>query len=111
MQPNISVKINGRPWRQVKSLAKSGPRGRQYVAKTIGNQTTIMFGDGVAGAELPTGSNLEATYRYGSGMSAVTLSYRLKVQPTQDQALWVAIRNRTHAIGFGRYQQFVNRLP
>lgn len=29
---------------------------------------------------------------------------------TPDQILWAAIRNRTRAVGFSRYQQFVNRL-
>jgi hypothetical protein len=32
------------------------------------------------------------------------------VDPASDQILWVAIRNRTRAVGFSRYQQFVNRL-
>jgi hypothetical protein len=32
------------------------------------------------------------------------------VDPTPDQVLWTAIRNRTRAVGFRRYQQFVNRL-
>jgi hypothetical protein len=27
---------------------------------------------------------------------------RTRVDPTLDQALWIAIRNRTHAIGFSR---------
>lgn len=31
-------------------------------------------------------------------------------QPTDDQALWVAIRNRTQAIGFDRYQRFINSV-
>ena len=35
---------------------------------------------------------------------------RTSVYPTRDQALWVAIRNRTHAIGFNRYSQFINRV-
>jgi hypothetical protein len=30
--------------------------------------------------------------------------------PTDDQALWVAIRNRAEAIGFNRYNEFINRL-
>jgi len=30
--------------------------------------------------------------------------------PTLDQALWVAIRNRTHAISFYRYRDFINRV-
>jgi hypothetical protein len=32
------------------------------------------------------------------------------VDPASDQILWVAIRNRTRAVSFTRYQQFVNRL-
>jgi hypothetical protein len=32
------------------------------------------------------------------------------VDPASDQILWAAIRNRTRAVSFSRYQQFVNRL-
>jgi hypothetical protein len=39
--------------------------------------------------------------------SKVTLQ-RTFAGPTDDRALWVAIRNRTAAIGFERYQQFIN---
>jgi hypothetical protein len=35
---------------------------------------------------------------------------RTRVHPTRDQALWMAIRNRTHAIGFTRYSHFINRV-
>jgi hypothetical protein len=35
---------------------------------------------------------------------------RTRVHPTRDQALWIAIRNRTHAIGFTRYGNFINRV-
>lgn len=34
--------------------------------------------------------------------------HRTESFPTCDQALWVAIRNRTHAISFNRYQDFMN---
>jgi hypothetical protein len=34
---------------------------------------------------------------------------RTQSDPTLDQALWVAIRNRTRALSFGRYQDFMNR--
>ena len=30
--------------------------------------------------------------------------------PTDDQGLWAAIRDRTNAIGFGPYSEFINRL-
>ena len=35
--------------------------------------------------------------------------HRTQSDPTLDQALWVAIRNRTFAISFNRYQEFMNR--
>ncbi len=35
--------------------------------------------------------------------------YRTASDPTLDQALWVAIRNRTRAMSFGRYQEFMDR--
>jgi hypothetical protein len=35
---------------------------------------------------------------------------RTSTQPTSDQALWVAIRNRTQAIGFNRYQKFIDNV-
>jgi hypothetical protein len=101
MKPTVTIKINGRSWRQVKSFAKSKPTDHHYVAKTTNGKSTISFGDGVHGATLPVGSNVEATYRTGSGKAnEVKLSYRTAIDPTLDQALWVAIRNRTHAIGF-----------
>jgi len=35
--------------------------------------------------------------------------HRTQSECTEDQALWVAIRNRTRAISFGRYHEFMNR--
>jgi hypothetical protein len=110
MDPKVTIKVNGRGWRQVKSFARSRPADRHYVTETTGYKTTISFGDGVHGAKLPTGSNIEATYRTGSGKaSEVKLSYRTASDPTLDQALWVAIRNRTHAISFGRYRHLLDK--
>lgn len=43
------------------------------------------------------------------GPIQVTLE-RASVPPTEDQALWIAIRNRTDAIGFDRYAAFIDRL-
>lgn len=44
-----------------------------------------------------------------SGNVGVTL-HRTASEPTLDQALWVAIRNRTNAISFNRYREFLNRV-
>jgi hypothetical protein len=35
---------------------------------------------------------------------------RAETTPTRDQALWTAIRNRTVAIGFNPYRDFINRV-
>lgn len=44
-----------------------------------------------------------------TGHVGVTLE-RTKSDPTLDQALWVAIRNRTHAINFHNYRRFIDRM-
>jgi hypothetical protein len=36
--------------------------------------------------------------------------HRAAMEPTLDQALWVAIKNRTHAISFGEYRKFMDRI-
>jgi hypothetical protein len=85
MLPKVTIKVNSRRWRHVKSFAKSGPTDSDYVAETMGGKTTISFGDGVHGATLPTGSNVEATYRTGSGKAGeIKLSYRTLSDPTLD---------------------------
>jgi hypothetical protein len=35
---------------------------------------------------------------------------RTATTPTEDQPLWVAIRNRTQAIGFKAYHDFINKV-
>jgi hypothetical protein len=109
-KPTVAIKVNARRWIQVKNFLKSGPTDRHFLVKTTGAKTTVTFGDGVHGAALPNGCKIEATYRTGSGKEGeVKLSYRAASDPTLDQALWVAIRNRTQAIGFERYRRFINK--
>jgi hypothetical protein len=105
MHTSISIKVNGRAWKPVKRFARSAATDCHFVTKTTGGKTTVIFGDGQSGARLPAGATLEATYRTGSGNTGdLILSYRVRIKPTRDQALWVAIRNRTHAISFTRYR-------
>jgi len=40
----------------------------------------------------------------------VRTSAQSRTIPTPKQGFWVAIRNRTDALGFQRYSAFVNRL-
>jgi len=53
----------------------------------------------------------ETLRRFSVGGPAVTTRtflQRSSAYPTADQPLWVAIRNRSAAIGFPRYQKFIN---
>jgi hypothetical protein len=51
----------------------------------------------------------EADVQKVGGHIRVTMD-RTSSDPTLDQALWVAIRNRTHAISFDRYRDFISRF-
>lgn len=74
MKPRVVLKVNGRPWKVVKALTKSGPTDSHFVVKTSGSKTTVTFGDGVHGAKPPSGSNVEVTFGTGSARKA-SLSY------------------------------------
>jgi hypothetical protein len=112
MKSRVLIRVNGRRWKQVKTFAKSGPTDRHYVLEVSGDKTTIVFGNGVQGAQPSLGSNVEATYRTGSGSAGnvsagnIVVTYRVATKPTPDQTLWVSIRNRTNVISFQRLRRF-----
>lgn len=58
--------------------------------------------DGISGDAILTSVAHEVSAR-----AAVTLQ-RTGTYPTRDQSLWVAIRNRTSALDFTRYQRFID---
>ena len=69
----LAVYVNGVRWNEVPSFYRQGAEARVYVVSRSTDQTvtTVTFGDGVAGARLPSGTgNVVATYRYGSGASS-----------------------------------------
>jgi hypothetical protein len=107
MKANVTIRVNGRSWQRVKSFAKSGPDDRHYVLEMNRNNATVIFGDSEHGAIPPIGSNIQATYRHGSGNAGdVKLSYRASVRRIVDEVLWVAIRNRTNTISFEKHSRF-----
>jgi predicted phage baseplate assembly protein len=67
----LDVRVNEVTWHPVERLVDAGPRARCYTTQTDeAGRTTIMFGDGVHGARLPTGlQNVTAVYRNGIGKS------------------------------------------
>jgi hypothetical protein len=68
-QSTLSVSVNEIEWHETGDLAGLAPTDREYITQTDDNdQTTVIFGNGVHGTRVPTGSaNLKATYRYGIG--------------------------------------------
>ncbi len=65
----LVVRVNDIERHEVDSLAGLGPTDREYVTRTDdSDQTTVVFGNGVHGARVPTGTaNVKAVYRYGLG--------------------------------------------
>ncbi len=82
----LTVRVNGIAWTEIPSLYHAGPADQSYVARIADDGTaTVLFGDGVHGARLPTGQeNIVATYRFGIGavgeVTAGSLSL-LKTRP------------------------------
>jgi hypothetical protein len=65
----LVTRVNDIAWHETDSLAAAGPRERLFVTHNDeDDKTTLVFGNGIHGARLPTGvANVKATYRYGIG--------------------------------------------
>ena len=67
-EPQLEVRVAGVRWTPVADFADSAPDDRHYRIVTAADDTTsVLFGDGQAGAVPPAGASLEATYRIGRG--------------------------------------------
>lgn len=66
----LEVRVNGVRWREVVSLFQVDSRSRSYIVRRDhAGRSHVVFGDGTAGARLPTGQeNIIATYRSGNGI-------------------------------------------
>jgi predicted phage baseplate assembly protein len=70
-ETTLTTRVDGVAWHETDALALSGPNDHSYVLRTEpGGGESVVFGDGVHGARLPSGSeNVTATYRTGAGRS------------------------------------------
>ncbi len=84
----LEIRVGGVRWREVESLYSAGPDDRVYVIRhDIDGVATVVFGDGVHGARLPTGrQNVVALYRSGFWPDAVNRG-RLTVAETKPLGL------------------------
>ena len=81
----LDVRVNDILWHETETLAGLTPKDRSYVTKTDDqDQTTIIFGNGLEGARLPTGiENVSATYRTGIGQAGNVSAGQISIVVTK----------------------------
>jgi predicted phage baseplate assembly protein len=69
VESTLEVFINNVQWHEAETLARLGPKDRNFITKTDNDdKTTVIFGNGKQGARLPTGmANVTSVYRNGIG--------------------------------------------
>lgn len=65
----LDVRVDDVSWHEARSMVELGPSSHQYLTRQDdAGATTVVFGDGVHGARLPSGTdNVRAIYRKGIG--------------------------------------------
>jgi Baseplate J-like protein len=69
VESTLEVRVNDVKWHEAGSLVALKPNDRKFITRTDDDaKTTVVFGNGVQGARLPSGQeNVKATYRNGIG--------------------------------------------
>ena len=85
-QSTLEVRVNDILWTEVPDFFGHGPDERIYITLLDDNSnTTVIFGDGITGARLPTGQeNVKAKYRKGIGLPGLVKADQLT--PINDAA-------------------------
>ena len=89
MAPEIEIRVDRVRWRLVEDFRGCGPDDQVFTLKNEEDGgTTVLFGDGLAGARLPTGTgNVEAVYRKGAGGSGLLEAGQLSLLAAKPAAL------------------------
>jgi predicted phage baseplate assembly protein len=85
----LDTSVNGVSWQEVDNLASAGPADHVYMTQTDDTaKTTVLFGDGVHGARLPSGaSNVTAAYRAGLGAAGNCAAGQISQPQTRPQGV------------------------
>jgi predicted phage baseplate assembly protein len=96
----LHVHVDNVEWHEADSLAGLGPRDRRFVTATDDAGTTqVTFGNGIAGARLPTGvQNVTAIYRSGIGAGGNVKAGQVSVLQTRPLGV-MAVTNPLRASG------------
>jgi len=83
---SLAVRVNRVLWQESPQLFGLDPKAEVYILRRDDDddKTTVVFGDGVQGARLPTGAgNVTATYRSGIGLAGMVGADRLTLLLTR----------------------------
>ncbi|HYN19747.1 MAG TPA: putative baseplate assembly protein [Thermoanaerobaculia bacterium] len=84
-ESSLDVRVDGVLWHEAPGLYHLGPRDREYTLRQDdAGLTRVLFGDGVHGARLPTGSdNVTAVYRKDIGLAGLVDAGRISLLDTR----------------------------
>jgi predicted phage baseplate assembly protein len=84
-QSTLKVQVSGVYWQEAPQLYALDERSKNYIVRIEDDgETHVVFGDGIRGASLPTGTeNVTATYRSGIGLSGMLGADRLTLLQTR----------------------------
>lgn len=88
-ESTLEVWVDGRAWTEVASLSGVASADQVFVTHSDDDgRVTVVFGDGVSGARLPTGTNnVTARYRVGLGLAGRVEAGRLTLPMTRPLGL------------------------
>jgi hypothetical protein len=93
IESTLEVRVNDILWRETDSLVGLNPTDRNYLTQTDNEgKTTVVSGNGVQGARLPTGvENVKAVYRTGIGKAGNVAAKSISLLATRPLGVKVVI--------------------
>jgi hypothetical protein len=100
----LQTRVNDILWHESETLAELGATDRKYITKTDdADKTTLVFGNGVYGSRLPTGTeNVKALYRTGIGKPGNVHAEQISLLATKPFGVKAVINPRAATGGADR---------
>ncbi|MBN9385050.1 MAG: putative baseplate assembly protein [Chitinophagaceae bacterium] len=93
VESTLKMYVNDVLWHEVDVFYGHGPEERIYITRRSNDgKTTVIFGDGVTGARLPSGTeNIKAIYRKGIGLGGLVKAGQLSQLLTRPLGVKAAV--------------------
>lgn len=99
LRSTLSIWVNEVQWTAVDSFQDAGSGDHVYVVRDQDGQTVVQFGDGAAGARLPTGvANVRAVYRSGGDLAGKVRAGQLSLPMSRSGGV-TAVTNPAASVG------------